>query len=168
MELDLQSALNNLHLEAEWVGLRQVSEHATTRYVRDGNPEANRKSRTQGVMVEVLENGQFGYAATNRLDQQSIQAAAEQARSQAIAASPWAIHAFTPAVRPKAVGEYTSPSQQSSDALSVSDLVGLMTKVCETLKVSDRVVQTSALAQTVETEQRFVSSNGSDVYQRFF
>jgi predicted Zn-dependent protease len=168
MEFDLQNALNTLNLEVEWVGLRQVSENATTRYVRDGNPEANRKSRTQGVMVEVLEQGQFGYAATNRLDRQSLQAAAEQARNQAIAAAPWAVHNFTSAVRPKAVGQYTSPLQQSSEAISVSDLVGLMTKVCETLKVSDQVVQTSALTQTVETEQRFVSSNGSDVYQRFF
>jgi predicted Zn-dependent protease len=168
MEFNLQSALNDLHLDAEWVGLRQVSEKTATRYVRDGNPEANRQSRTQGVMVEVLANGQFGYAATNQLDQHSLQAAAEQAKNQAIAASPWAVHSFTSAVRPKAVGQYVSPIQKSSDAISVSDLVGLMTQVCETLKVSDKVVQTSALAQTVETQQRFVSSNGSDVFQQFF
>jgi predicted Zn-dependent protease len=168
MELDLHKALNNLTLEAEWVGLRQVSEKTTTRYVRDGNPEVNSKSRTQGVMVEVLTKGQFGYAATNRLDLAGIQAAAEQAQQQAIATAPWAIHPFTPAVRPKAVGQYTSPRQQPLDAISVSDLVGLLTQVCETLKVSDKVVQTSAYAHTVEQEQRFVSSNGSDVYQQFF
>lgn len=168
MEFNLQSALNNLHLDAEWVGLRQVSEKTATRYVRDGNPEANSQSRTQGVMVEVLANGQFGYAATNQLDPQSIQSAAEQARTQAVAASPWAVHSFTAAVRPKAVGQYTSTVQKSSDAISVSDLVGLMTQVCETLKASDQVVQTSAMAQTVETQQRFVSSNGSDVFQQFF
>jgi predicted Zn-dependent protease len=168
MDFDLHKALNNLTLDAEWVGLRQVSEKSSTRYVRDGNPEANRQSRSQGVMVEVLANGQFGYAATNRLDQASIQAAAEQAQQQAIAAAPWAIHSFTTDVRPKAVGQYTSPVQQPSDTISVSDLVGLLTQVCTTLKVSDKVVQTSAMAQTVETEQRFVSSNGSDVYQQFF
>ena len=168
MEFNLQSALDNLQLDAEWVGLRQVSEKAAMRYVRDGNPEANRQSRTQGVMVEVLANGQFGYAATNRLDSESLQAAAHQAQTQAIAASKWAAHHFSPAVRPKAVGQYTSPVQKSTDAISVSDLVGLMTQVCSTLKVSDKIVQTSALAQTVETEQRFVSSNGSDVYQQFF
>ena len=168
MEFDLQSALENLQLDAEWVGLRQVSEKAATRYVRDGNPEANRQSRTQGVMVEVLANGQFGYAATNRLDREGLQSAANQAQTQAIAASQWAAHRFSSAVRPKAVGQYASPVQQSSDAISVSDLVGLMTQVCSTLKVSDKIVQTSALAQTVETEQRFVSTNGSDVYQQFF
>jgi predicted Zn-dependent protease len=168
MEFDLHHALNTLTLDAEWVGLRQVSEKSSTRYVRDGNPEANHKSRTQGVMVEVLANGQFGYAATNRLDPAGIQAAAEQAQHQAIAAAPWAIHSFTSDMRPKAVGKYTSPLQQPLDAISVSDLVGLLTQVCETLKVSDKVVQTSAMAQIVETEQRFVSSNGSDVHQHFY
>lgn len=168
MDFDLHKALNNLTLDAEWVGLRQVTEKSSTRYVRDGNPEANRQSRNQGVMVEVLANGQFGYAATNRLDPAGIQAAAEQAQQQAVAAAPWAIHSFTPDVRPKSVGQYTSPVQTPSDSISVSDLVGLLTQVCTTLKVSDKVVQTSAMAQTVETEQRFVSSNGSDIYQRFF
>jgi predicted Zn-dependent protease len=168
MEFDLHKALNNLTLNAEWVGLRQVSEKATTRYVRDGNPESNRQSRTQGVMVEVLAQGQFGYAATNRLDQVGIQAAAEQAQKQAVAAAPWAIHTFTPDVRLKAVGDYISARQKPLDAISVSELVGLLTQVCETLKVSDQVVQTSAYANTVEKEQRFVSSNGSDVHQQFF
>ncbi|MGB8699196.1 MAG: TldD/PmbA family protein, partial [Thermosynechococcaceae cyanobacterium] len=74
----------------------------------------------------------------------------------------------TPDVRPKAMGQYASSPQQPLEAISASDLVGLLTTVCETLKVSDKVVQTSAFAQTVETEQRFVSSNGSDVTQHFF
>lgn len=119
-------------------------------------------------MVEVLAQGQFGYAATNCLDQASIQAAAEQAKLQAIAAAPWAVHPFTPDVRPQAVGEYHSPQQKPLDAISVADLVSLLTDICATLKVSDQVVQTSAYAHTVEKTQRFVSSNGSDVQQQFF
>jgi predicted Zn-dependent protease len=168
MEFDLHKALNQLDLDAEWIGLRQVTERATTRHIRDGHPEANSLSRRQGVMVEVLAQGQFGYAATNCLDQASIQTAAEQAKLQAIAAAPWAVHPFTPAVRPQAIGEYHSPQQKPLDATSVADLVGLLTDICTTLKVSDQVVQTSAYAHTVEKTQRFVSSNGSDVQQQFF
>jgi hypothetical protein len=40
MDFDLHKALNDLTLDAEWVGLRQVSEKSSTRYVRDGNPAA--------------------------------------------------------------------------------------------------------------------------------
>jgi predicted Zn-dependent protease len=168
MEFDLARSLDALDVAADWVGLRQMTETSTLRYFRDGKPEANRRALNRGVMVEVLAEGQFGYAATNRLDAESIQAAAEQARQQAVATAKWKIHSFTPDVRPKAVGEYRSPFEKASDALPQADLVELMQKVCHTLKVSDQVVKSSAMAQTTETEQRFVSSNGSDVYQKFF
>ena len=167
MEFDLHKSLNQLNIKADWVGLRQVSETKTTRYMRDGNPQANGRHRSRGVMVEVLAQGQFGYAATSRLDQDSIQIAAEMAYQQAIATSAWAVHAFTPAVRPKAVGQYHSPLQQPLQLLTVADLMDLLSQVCTTLEVSDQIVKTSAYAQTVETEQQFVSSNGSDIYQKF-
>ena len=57
MTFKLEQALENLKINADWVGLRQLKETATTRYVRDGKPQANGKSITQGVMVEVMVNG---------------------------------------------------------------------------------------------------------------
>ncbi|MBW4551813.1 MAG: TldD/PmbA family protein [Aphanocapsa sp. GSE-SYN-MK-11-07L] len=168
MQFDLHQALEDLKLTADWIGLRQVNETTTTRYARDSKPQTNGHSRTQGVMVEVLAQGQFGYAATNRLDQPSLQAAAEQAYQQAIAASKWAVHAFTASARPQAVGQYHSPLLKPYSFLSVGDLNHLLMQVCDTLKASERVVKTSALAQIVETEQKFVSSNGSNVEQTFF
>ncbi len=168
MDFDLHQSLAALEVNADWVGLRQVRETKTTRYIRDGKPQANGRSHTQGIMVEVLAQGQFGYAATNRLDQASIQTAATMALQQAIAAAAWSVHQFTPAARPRAVGTYQSPVLQPSAALSAADLNGLLIEVCETLKVSDKVVKTSAMAETVELEQQFVSSNGSDIQQQFF
>ena len=167
MEFDLHQSLNHLKLSADWVGLRRVSETAKTRIVRDGKPQANHLHRTQGVMVEVLAQGQFGYGATNRLDQASIQAAAEQAYQQAISTAPWAIHTFSPAVRPQAIGHYTSPLRQPLSALSVSDLIDLLTQACVTLKVADQIVKTNAWAQTVEVEHHYISSNGSNIEQTF-
>lgn len=167
MKFDLHQALNNLDLNADWVGLRQMSEKTTTHAVRDGRPQSNGRDFTQGIMVEVLAQGQFGYAATNRLDQASLQGAAEQAYQQAIATSKWAVHSFTPAVRPKAVGQYQSPFQQPLDLISVADQLDLLVQVCDTLHVSDQIVKTSAFTQTLETEQIFVSSNGSDTHQTF-
>jgi predicted Zn-dependent protease len=168
MHFDLQESLNTLDLPADWVGLRQVSETTTTRYFRDGKPQANGRSQTKGVMVEVLANGQFGYAATNHLDRESIRAAAEIAYQQAVTASNWGVHKFTLAQRPVAVGQYYSPFLKPLSALSVQDINNLLLKICETLKVSDKIVRTSALAQITETQVQFVSTNGSNVYQKFF
>ncbi|MGK7905800.1 MAG: TldD/PmbA family protein [Synechococcus sp.] len=165
--MNLHQHLDHLDIDADWVGLRLMSETTTTRSVRDGKPQGNRRSRDRGLMVEVLANGQFGYASTNRLTPESIQAAANRAHRQAVAASQWAVHSFTTDVRPKAVGHYRSPQQKPLEAISVGDLVGLLQQSCDRLKVSDKVVKTSALAQTIETEQHFVSSNGSDISQHF-
>ncbi len=165
MEFDLQKALDALELNADWVGLRQVSETTHTHVVRDAKPQANGRSQTQGVMVEVLAQGQFGYAATNYLDSVSLQAAADRAYQQALATAQWGVHQFTTDVRPATKGHYRSPVQKPYDHLSVADITGLLTQVCDTLKVSDKIVRTSAFAQILETEQRFVSSNGADIEQ---
>jgi len=170
MHFDLHKSLDALdlrHLPADWIGLRQVTETTTIRHVRDSKPESNDKHFTQGVMVEVLAHGQFGYAATNRLDQQSIQSAVNTAYQQAIAASHWGIHRFTAAQRPVAVGQYHSVSGKPFHIFSAQDINHFLIQVCETLKVSHQVVKTSAFAQMTETEFQFVSTNGSEVYQKF-
>jgi len=169
-EINLSTILYDLEQllpSADWVGLREVRETNTTRYVRDGKPQANGQNQTHGIMVEVLANGQFGYASTNQLDLNSIQTAARNAYQQAIASSKFAIHSFTISQRPKAIGQYYSPFQVPLDAISVGEINDLLIKVCKALQVSNKIVKTSAYMITTETEVRFLSSNGSDIYQKF-
>ncbi len=163
----LSRMLSSLDVSADWIGLRATREASTTRAARDGKPESNGTSLTQGVMVEVLAQGQLGYAATNHLTQASVQAAAEAAYQQAIAASHWAIHSTSIAARPRVVGEYRSPQLKPFDALSPGEINEILAKICHTLKTSDRIVQTSAMAIIRELETWFVSTNGSEVYQQF-
>jgi predicted Zn-dependent protease len=167
MILDLHNALETLTIPADWVGLRMVKETTGYRSVRDGIPQSNGKSLSQGVMVEVLVNGQIGYGATNSLQLESLQMAASTAYEQALAASQWAIYPATAAVRPKVVGQYTSPFVKPLDALTPGEINDLLVRLCQVLKLSDRIVQTSATAITNDVESWFVSSNGSEVYQHF-
>ncbi len=164
---ELEKALQSFDIPADWVGIRAVREVGVTRSMRDGHPQANGRSLNQGGMVEVLAQGQLGYAATNDLSLASLQAAAQMAYQQAIAASQWALHSFTTAVRPSVVGVYTSPFLKPLDALSAGEINDLLARLCQTLKVSDQIVQTTATAVTSETESWFISSNGSEVYQKF-
>ena len=144
-----------------------VKETVGSRSVRDGQPQRNGKSTSQGAMVEVMVDGQIGYGATNDLSAAGLQAAAELAQQQAMAASRWAIHSLTPAVRPKVVGQYASPFVKPLDALTPAEINDLLVQLCQKLQVSDQIVQTLATAITNETESWFVSSNGSEVYQKF-
>ena len=167
MNEPLENLLNKIDIPADWIGLRQVTETSTLRYVRDGKPQSNGRTQTKGVMIEVLAKGQFGYCATNHITPENIQIAAEIAYQQAVNAAAWAIHPFTVEQRPKAVGNYHSPYLKPLDILSPKDINNLLLKVNETLKVGDKIVSTSAIARLVETEIQLVSSNGSDAYQKF-
>ena len=165
---DLKSALSHIDLpQAEWIGLREVREINTTRYVRDRQPQSNGRSLSHGVMIEVLVDGQFGYASTNHLDLANIQITAQRAYQQAKTAATWAVHRFSIAQRPKATGQYFSPFLRPSNAIAPQELNQLLMEICDTLKVSDQIVKTSAYAVITEIETKFVSTNGSDIYQKF-
>ncbi len=165
--MDLIKLLGQLDIKADWVGLRYVNESTTYRWVRDGHPQANDRSSSKGLMVEVLVDGQFAYYATSRLDIESVQAAATTAVSMAKAAAPFSIHKFTEQARPVATGNYHSPYQQAENSLSAGDINGLLVKSCEALKVSEKIVSTNALARIVNSHHLYVSSNGSNVEQQF-
>ena len=82
--MDLNVILQEIDVQADWIGLREVKETATVRAVRDGHPQANMAETTQGLMVEVLADGQFSYFGTNSMDMSSVQHAAELAVKQVI------------------------------------------------------------------------------------
>lgn len=165
MHTDLAALLSDLSLpDASWVGLREVREELLQLQARDGKPERTLRNRSQGVMVEVLVDGAFGYAATSRRDREGIQAAAERAAGQARAAAPWAVHRFTEAVRPPSVGAWRSPGVEG-DEWSPGLAQALLGRICERMRVSDEIVRTTAAVRRVEVEQRLVSSSGADVRQ---
>ncbi|MCY7322511.1 MAG: TldD/PmbA family protein [Phormidesmis sp. CAN_BIN36] len=168
MIVELSNLLSALNVSADWIGLRATQEASTHRTVRDGIPEYNCTTTTQGIMVEVLVNGQIGYAATNLLTLESVQTAALTAQRQAIAASEWNIHPTKLSARPKVVEDYTSPILKPFDALTPGEISEILTKICHTLKVSDQIVQTRATAIVTETETWFVSTNESKAHQKFW
>ncbi len=166
--MDLHRLLSAIDVAADWVGLRFVDERSIYRWVRDGHPQSNHRNQSRGLMVEVLADGQFAYAATADLSPAAVQRAAEQALRLARDAAPHAVYAFSSDARPRAVGQYRSPMQKDLSAISPGELNELLIRATETLKVSEQVVSSTAFAQIIQSDHHFVSSNGSNVEQRFF
>ena len=165
---NLEKALLNLDLpKADWIGIREVREKATYRMVRDGKPYLNDTRISQGVMVEVLAQGQFGYAATSRRDPESLRNAAEQARNQALKAAQFGVFPFTTKHRPPTQKNYQSPFQRPLQEKSAGELNSTLIRICEKLKQSPQIVRAIALARIVETEVKWVSTNGSRASQKF-
>ena len=166
-DINLKGLLSAVDVPADWVGLREVSETGTTRLVRDEKPQINHRSMSHGIMVEVLANGQFGYAATSNMDDKSIAAAAKKAYQQAVNASKYAVHSFTTDARPVNKGNYTSAFAKDKNSLSAGEINDLLLKVNKKLKVSDKIISVNAFGTVLDVRHHFVSSNGSDISQNF-
>ncbi len=168
MSSNLKQALENLDLtNADWVGFREVRETLTERRIRDGKPQSNDASTTHGVMVEVLAQGQFGYAATTRTDLESLREAAKRAQQQALSAASFGVHRFTQAQRPSVTTRFSSPTLTPVSSMSAGEINRVLQEICAKLKISPEIIRTEASARIVETDVRFVSSNGSEAEQRF-
>ena len=166
-KINLKSLLDAVNVPADWVGIREVYESNTPRMIRDGIPVSNGHYSTHGVMVEVLVNGQFGYFGTPDISKKGIEEASNKAYFQAKAASKYALHRFTDEVRPKSIGKYSSEFEKDLRGISAKDINIMLLDACNALKVSDKIVSASSLANVIETNFHFVSSNGSDVIQDF-
>jgi predicted Zn-dependent protease len=166
MWTELTKAIANLNIPADWVGIRAVKTTSTHNYVRDGLPQSNRKSLNMGAMIEVMVDGCLGYAATNSLNISSLQNAAEMAYKQALAARKWWIYPISENIRPQVVGEYQSPYLEPFNAISPGEINDLLIKICQGLKINDKIVQTTAKVSTHQKETWFISSNGSEIYQK--
>ena len=167
LDIDLKNLLDSVNVPADWVGMREVYEAHTPRMIRDGVPVENGRYATHGIMVEVLVNGQFGYYGTPNMTKKGISDAAFKAYKQAKAASKHALFNFDEAARPVFKGEYQSPFIKNRESLSAGKLNQLLLKAYENLKVSGKIVSASSLCQVIETNSRYLSSNGSDINQEF-
>ena len=165
--MDLKKLLSQVDINADWIGLREVREKGTYRVIRDGNPQVNGAGTSHGIMVEVLANGQFGYYATNDMSISGIQNAATKAKAQAIQASGYSLYSFSEDARPKATGSYESSFSKAAGSVSAGEINEILLAGCDALKVSDKIVSASAYGLITETEFNFVSTNGSDVNQKF-
>ncbi|BBL76780.1 TldD/PmbA family protein [Methylomagnum ishizawai] len=166
-EFDPLAALNPIRAEADWIGLRYSQETSHRRTARNGRPEQNSVSIERGVMIEALVDGQIAYAGTSDLSAAGIADAARRAAALARASARHKLFGYSEAQRPKAQGRYHSPRRID---LAAADLAGFTAGLIEAtrrLRVSDRIVTAAAEANLVETELRYVSSNGSDISQSF-
>ena len=164
MEFNLKAALAGIDLPVDWLGLRLVEEKTQVSSMRDRLPQENSRKLSRGVMVEVIVDGKFGYSSTNNLGNgNAVRAAAAQAYSQAIATKDFGIFSYSGSDRPKTVGNF-QPHTQDFDFGLVTEL---LQQICTKLQVSDRIVQTRANIETTETFSWLVSSNGSDLRQKY-
>ncbi len=151
--------------DVQWMGLRKVTERGVSRSFRDAKPESHDHSSNEGVMIEVLVDGQFSYFGTNDLSIAGLDEATRQAVKLAKSAAPFKVHHFTADQRPKVTGNYQSPGINSLP--NAEQQCDMLIQICNGLKFCGSVVKTQAAFDMTEAESEFFSSNGSYVTQKF-
>lgn len=164
---DIHKAINRLKNQADWVGLRYVSEAQHTRRFRNQASDTHSISLDVGVMVEAMVDGHSGYAGTSDLAESGLDKACQRAVSMAKAASKFKAFHFTEKQRPKAVGQFRSPVYKDLSAELLADFSETLRLSTKALTVSDLIVASEAEVVFIDTHFQYVSSNGSDVEQKF-
>jgi predicted Zn-dependent protease len=150
---------------ATWTGVRRM--RTETRYygAKDGRFETAAMGGTDGVMVETLFKGQFGYSCTPDMTPSGVDRAAKMALASAMGAAARKLYSFdASSVRPAVTVDWATPRQKLSgrggDAYS-----GHAVKLTEKLKVSDKIIQAQAEIIIRRDLIEILSSSGADIRQ---
>lgn len=160
----LLDAAGSAAKEASWLGLRRRKTSGNFYIARDGAFDQALGGCDEGVMVEVLFDGTFSYAATPDMSPQGVARAAARALAGAKAAAGHTIHKFDASVRPATVTKYETPRILKS-AQSADGVFDFLTHACSALKASDDIIQTSAYVEAGRYDYEIVSTNGADIEQ---
>jgi predicted Zn-dependent protease len=162
----LKEILNSLSdLKVEYLSLRYVASRSLSMNVRNEVFEGLSTSEDQGLMIEVMMNGQFAYGATNSVELTEIRSCAEKAKNAAIEASRFSLSKFSLAERPVAIGVYKSPGEVGIDGFNPKESTELLMNLSTAMKVHDHVISRVAQMALTEMDTHFVASNGSDIKQ---
>ncbi len=164
----MRDIFKKLNVKADWWGLRHINQTQTSLSVRDEKLDGINTGYDNGVMAEVLVNGQFSFVATNDLSFDSIQRAFDQATEQALKNEKWNLYNFSMEQRPKAVGTYSSQVKTQFDKSSIYEIADNLVNATKFMTVSGDAQLMSRSARTIvsDTETLFLSSNGSDYHQK--
>ncbi|MBN2875462.1 MAG: TldD/PmbA family protein [Spirochaetales bacterium] len=153
--------------EASWLGIRRRRTTATYYMAKDGAFDQAIGGVDDGVMVEVLFDGQFAYAATPDTSPASVAAAARSALASARAASGRGVYRFDESVRPPTVTRYETPRLRKSP-LVPDGVFSFLIDACGALRASDEVIQTTAMVEAGRYDYEIVSTNGADLEQTLY
>jgi predicted Zn-dependent protease len=160
-------ALSHAHKSTQWAGLRYSRENTQMRTIRNDAPEKNETTLEEGVMCEVLVDGQFGYAATADLSSTGLRCAFDLAIATTRSTSRHKVHAFTQAQRQMTQGSYESPSQTRLAATPLDLITDCLLAASKSMGIDSKIVNRSARAMVIQTQIDYYSTNGSHTTQSF-
>lgn len=121
----------------------------------------------EGVMVTIHHRGGIGYGATSDISESGIREAAQQAKDWAEKNASIAVCNFSRLAMPHPQGEFFSPVRRLWDAMPLSEKIDRLSRLSNSMKIADKIVDWSAMLWHVRSERLYLTSGGGEVYQDF-
>lgn len=166
--MELKTILNQLKYEADYLSLREMRTKVRSQSVRNEIFDGFYEGEDCGIMVEVMIDGHFGYAATDERNMTSIQHAVKRAESLAKMSKRYSLTSFSMKERPVMTGEYVSPHQKAFSEYNTSEMSQYLNDISTTMNLSDKILNRQAYLNLSEIETRIVSNHGSDAFQKIY
>lgn len=163
----IQKSFSKIKNMGDWVGLKYIREQTQNRAVRNEQPYNNETHLSKGVLIEVMVDGNLSYSCTQDLSTSGIQKAAEKAHELAKITSQHSVHKFTQDVRPKSVGKFIGAHETPFSKTSLQHINDCLMQSSRTLKNHSSIIDAHAYAMITETSQYYLSSNGSEIFQKW-
>ncbi|MBC7372010.1 MAG: TldD/PmbA family protein [Bdellovibrionaceae bacterium] len=164
---NFEKSLSSFKKQVDWVGIRYYRELTKGLFVRNENVERNTSNIDQGVMIEVMVEGHFGYAATSDLTSDGLKEAFTKAKTLSTQSTRFSAHEFNLDQRPNSKGKFQSPHEQALSTLGIAELVQILLNASEALKISEKIVSRIASATMTETSIYYLTSSGAETEQNF-
>jgi len=145
--------------------LRAVSETGESLRVRQDIAEAPSRTRHQGVMITVTDQGGMGHAATADASEAGLRGAFAHARALARIMAGRGVVDFRSVPLPSPRGAHEGPREQPLPG-GLGERFELLQSACASLR-GPRIVDWSAEAWFVETSQAYLTGDGGEALQRF-
>ncbi|MBA3478583.1 MAG: TldD/PmbA family protein [Lautropia sp.] len=164
--LRLQSQARAAAPDCRFWSLRAVTETSQSLRVRQDIAEAPEFSHDRGLMITVVDGGGIGHAATSDLTGAGMRRAFERAQSLARIMAGRGVFDFGSIRMPSPQGRYQGPAEKPLPA-SLAERFDYLQIACKSLKIDPRIVDWSAQAWFIETEQVYLTGDGGTTVQHF-
>ena len=165
MHDNLSETFRRLRSGAPFWSLRYHEEKRESHAMRQDTLEPPQLSLDRGAMLTAVNEGGFGYCATDDVSAAGLQQALERATEWAAATSGKSLLRLDPAKMPAPRGAYSSLVKR--EAPSRGELQDLLAAECKAAKIDGRIVERYAALELIDEERVYLTNTGGELRQRF-
>ncbi|RJQ31558.1 MAG: TldD/PmbA family protein [Actinobacteria bacterium] len=166
MKLLTDTALNAAEVKgATYADIRIINSQSQSLAIKNGQVEDITAGKSSGFGVRVILNGSWGFASSNKLDENEIERVATLACDIATASSKLKIKDIELSTAPKIEADYISPVITDPFRISIEDKIAHLQKAESLIRKNKAIKVSTAHMGFYKTNKTFASTQGSYINQ---